>query len=136
VPDIGALYLDTYIEPWAGGYSDPSLSPSLRSNYVLRESALALARPGGDPTAVLTHGANPGLVSHFVKRALLNLARDTGGDITVPDSRRGWAALAEGLGGHCQVNRCRNVFRIDRRGVQGSTSSVDARLPPPDPERL
>lgn len=96
---LGALYLDTCIEPWAGGYTDPSLSPSQRSNYALRESALALARPGGgDPTAVLTHGANPGLVSHFVKRALLNLARDTGVDTAVPDSRPGWATLAEGLG--------------------------------------
>ena len=38
----GALYLDTCIEPWPGGYTDPTLSPSLRSNYALRESALAL----------------------------------------------------------------------------------------------
>src|SRR6202040_159395 len=61
----GALYLDTCIEPWPGGYTDPNLPPSARSNYALRESALALrARPqhGGSagPTAVLTHGANPG----------------------------------------------------------------------------
>ena len=38
----GALYLDTCIEPWAGGYTDTGLSPSQRSNYALRESALAL----------------------------------------------------------------------------------------------
>ena len=74
--ELGALYLDTCIEPWVGGYTDPSLTLSQRSNYALRESALALAKPGHKgPTAVLTHGANPGLVSHFVKRALLNLAR-------------------------------------------------------------
>src|SRR5712671_2074643 len=74
-----ALYLDTCIEPWPGGYTDPSLPPSARSNYALRESALAL-RPGypGGPTAVITHGANPGLVSHFVKQALINLARASG----------------------------------------------------------
>jgi homospermidine synthase len=92
----GALYLDTCIEPWAGGYTDPSLTPSQRSNYALRESALALAGPAG-PTAVLTHGANPGLVSHFVKQALLNLARDTGVDTTIPTSRQGWAALSQTL---------------------------------------
>ncbi len=40
----GALYLDTCLEPWAGGYTDPSLSPSRRSNYALREEALALRR--------------------------------------------------------------------------------------------
>ncbi len=93
----GALYLDTCIEPWAGGYTDPSLSPSQRSNYALRESALALAGDAG-PTAVLTHGANPGLVSHFVKQALLNLASDTDVDTDVPATRQGWAALAETLG--------------------------------------
>jgi homospermidine synthase len=97
--ELGALYLDTCIEPWAGGYTDPSLSPSQRSNYALRESALAVARayPNG-PTAVLTHGANPGLVSHLMKEALLNLARDTGLGDEVPQDRRAWAALAERLG--------------------------------------
>jgi homospermidine synthase len=92
----GALYLDTCIEPWVGGYTDPSLTPSQRSNYALRESALALAG-GNGPTAVLTHGANPGLVSHFVKQALLNLARDTGVDTDVPSTRHAWAALARRL---------------------------------------
>src|SRR5258708_15854922 len=93
----GALYLDTCIEPWPGGYTDPSLSPSLRSNYALRESALKLRQPGPAPTAVLTHGANPGLVSHFVKRALLDLARDTGLSVATRKSRAEWAALAQRL---------------------------------------
>ena len=95
----GALYLDTCIEPWPGGYTDPSLTPSERSNYALRESALALKRPGErQPTAVITHGANPGLVSHFVKEALLAIARDTGSDAPKPQSRAEWAALAQTLG--------------------------------------
>jgi homospermidine synthase len=95
----GALYLDTCTEPWAGGYTDPNLSPSLRSNYALRESALKLRRPGAtDPTAVITHGANPGLVSHFVKQALLNIARDTAYKTEVPKSREGWAQLMMALG--------------------------------------
>jgi homospermidine synthase len=97
--ELGALYLDTCIEPWAGGYTDPSLTASQRSNYALRESALSLARPGtSDPTAVLTHGANPGLVSHFVKRALLNIAADTGCGAVAPTDRAGWAKLAADLG--------------------------------------
>ncbi len=95
----GALYLDTCVEPWVGGYTDPSLTPSQRSNYALRESVLALVRPGaGDPTAVMTHGANPGLVSYFVKQALLNIAADTGTGAAVPADRTGWARLAAGLG--------------------------------------
>jgi len=95
----GALYLDTCIEPWAGGYTDPTLSPSLRTNYALREQALALrARaPQGASTAVITHGANPGLVSHFIKVGLLNIARDSGLDVAPPASREEWAALAQRL---------------------------------------
>jgi homospermidine synthase len=95
----GALYLDTCIEPWPGGYTDPSLSPSQRSNYALRESALALRRRhAGGPTAVLTHGANPGLVSHFVKQALVDLAPVDDPAASIPGDRAGWAALAEKLG--------------------------------------
>lgn len=96
--EVGALYLDTCVEPWAGGYTDTSLSASARSNYGLRESALALREGGNDgPTALITHGANPGLVSHFVKQALLNLAQDTGLVTTVPTTKAEWAALAQTL---------------------------------------
>src|SRR6202040_498589 len=95
----GALYLDTCIEPWAGGYTDPHLPVEARSNYHMRLEALKL-RKGHEksPTAVLTHGANPGLVSHLVKQALLNIAKDTGVDTGVPTARAGWAKLAQRLG--------------------------------------
>jgi homospermidine synthase len=90
----GALYLDTCVEPWPGGYTDPNLPPAARSNYALRESALALrARTPGGPTAVLTHGANPGLVSHFVKQALVDVANSA-----APGERSGWGRLAQRLG--------------------------------------
>jgi homospermidine synthase len=48
-------------------------------------------------TAVLTHGANPGWVSHFVKQALLDVARDCGVRDVVPGDRLGWARLAQAL---------------------------------------
>src|SRR5271170_6602663 len=95
----GALYLDTCVEPWAGGYTDPAVAVETRSNYTMRLEALALR---GDakksPTAVLTHGANPGLVSHLVKQALLNIAKDTGVETAKPTSRAAWAKLAQSLG--------------------------------------
>lgn len=94
----GVLYLDTCIEPWAGGYIDPALAPSRRTNYALREAALALrSKDKHSPTAVLTHGANPGLVSHFVKQALLNIAQHIGAAVVPPSSRQGWAGLAAQL---------------------------------------
>jgi homospermidine synthase len=95
----GAMYLDTCIEPWPGGYTDPTVPASRRTNYALREEALALrAGNARAPTAVLTHGANPGLVSHFVKQALLNIARDTEAPAGNPASRAEWGELARRLG--------------------------------------
>src|SRR6185369_11171614 len=95
----GAMSLATCIEPWPGGYTDPTVPAAKRTNYALSEEALAL-RPGNAkaPTAVLTHGANPGLVSHFVKQALLNIAADTGIDAGNPKSRGDWGDLARRLG--------------------------------------
>jgi len=95
----GSLYLDTCIEPWPGGYTDPAVAPAKRTNYALREEALTLKdSKQRAPTAVLTHGANPGLVSHLVKQALLNIAADTGVETAEPAARADWAALAHKLG--------------------------------------
>jgi len=93
----GVLYLDTCIEPWPGRSEDGTLDPSLRSNYALREEALALRRDGA-PTAVVTMGANPGLASHFVKRALLDLAADLRPGSAHPARPAEWARLASDLG--------------------------------------
>ena len=91
------LYIDTSIEPWEGGYTDTSASASARSNYALREAALEFGRknPGG-PTAIVCQGANPGMVSGFLKQALLNVAKDNGIDAR-PATREDWATLARQL---------------------------------------
>jgi homospermidine synthase len=97
--ELGALYIDTVAEPWAGFYFDLSLDPALRSNYALREAMRAEARahPGG-PTAVNCCGANPGMVSWLLKEALLTLAADTGLSVPAPASRADWARLMQALG--------------------------------------
>lgn len=97
--EIGALYVDTVVEPWAGFYFDKSTGPDKRSNYALRETLLEAKRknPGGT-TAVSTCGANPGMVSWFVKQALLNLASDMKMDVTEPKTRAEWGALMHKVG--------------------------------------
>ena len=96
----GVPYLDACIEPWAGGYYDRHLSAEQRSNYGLREQALAVERKAWAqrPTCVVAHGVNPGLVSHFTKRALQNMAVDAGLQRPAPQSREDWAQLAMALG--------------------------------------
>ncbi|RUM97496.1 homospermidine synthase [Pseudaminobacter arsenicus] len=99
--ELGVLYIDTVIEPWLGFYFDESADNAARTNYALRETLRAeIARSPGGTTAVSTCGANPGMVSWFVKQALVNLAGDLGRDISVPatSDREGWARLMQDLG--------------------------------------
>ena len=99
--ELGVLYIDTVVEPWLGYYFDASLGNDARTNYALRETVRAekRANPGGT-TAVSCCGANPGMVSWFVKQALVNLARDSGIDFEEPsvDDRQGWAKLMQRAG--------------------------------------
>ena len=97
--DIDAHYIDTVCEPWPGLYTDARASLSARSNYALREGVLDVRRrrPGG-VTAVSCCGANPGMVSWFVKQALLDIARDTNVAVNPPRSREDWGWLMQRLG--------------------------------------
>lgn len=97
--ELGALYVDTVVEPWLGFYFDKSAGPAARSNYALRETVRAeKARNPGGPTAVSCCGANPGMVSWFVKAALLDIARDTGVAVEKPTTREAWGRLMAELG--------------------------------------
>ena len=125
----GAMYLDTCIEPWLGGYTDQSVSPSYRSNYGLREAVLGLREKYPKaPTIIPTHGANPGLISHWVKQAIVNLARDIEGHEGVPGSREEWAKLAMNLGVkviHCAERDTQVADPRKRRFEFVNTWSVD-----------
>lgn len=96
--ELGVLYIDTVVEPWAGYYFDTE-DNAARTNYALRQAVRdeKAANPGGI-TAVSCCGANPGMVSWFVKEALLILARDLGHEAGMPADRIGWARLMQGLG--------------------------------------
>lgn len=97
--ELGSLYVDTVMEPWLGFYFDKSAGPAARSNYALRETLLDARRrnPGG-VTAVNCCGANPGMVSWFVKQALVNVATDLKINFVEPSTREGWAALMHKAG--------------------------------------
>ena len=98
---LGVLYIDTVIEPWLGFYFDESQGNAERTNYALRETVRKEKRrnPGGT-TAVSCCGANPGMVSWFVKQALVDVARETGVSFAEPaaDDCAGWATLIKEAG--------------------------------------
>ncbi|CTQ49945.1 homospermidine synthase [Jannaschia donghaensis] len=94
----GVPYIDTVVEPWAGFYFDDKDNAE-RTNYALRQKVRdeKAANPGGT-TAVSCCGANPGMVSWFVKAGLLRLAADLGDTTEAPTGRDDWAKLMQGLG--------------------------------------
>ncbi|WP_019853336.1 saccharopine dehydrogenase NADP-binding domain-containing protein [Actinopolyspora mortivallis] len=72
----GVHYLDTSIETWNSD-GDPETTPADRTTYRRHATLRALGEnlDHHGPTAVVEHGANPGLVSHLTKRALREVAR-------------------------------------------------------------
>ena len=132
--ELGALYIDTVNEPWTGFYFNPKFGPEKRSNYALREMTMTAKRKRkpGSTTAVSCCGANPGMVSWFVKKALLDIAKDTGTKIKEPKTREDWARLAKKLGvkgihiaerdtQRAKKPKPRNVF-VNTWSVEGFTS--------------
>jgi homospermidine synthase len=73
--DHQVLYINTSVELWDP--YDMTLPPTERTLYVrhmaLRQRAARWSEPGA--TAVVEHGANPGLVSHWTKIALEDIAQ-------------------------------------------------------------
>jgi homospermidine synthase len=94
--DHGVRYLNTSVELW-NPYDDlASTHPLDRTLYVRHMDIRRMVAGWGDnkgATAVLEHGANPGLVSHFTKQALTEIvtAMLAGGRATDP------AALEQAL---------------------------------------
>ncbi len=99
--EIGVLYIDTVVEPWLGFYFDETADNASRTNYALRETVRneKCDNPGGT-TAVSCCGANPGMVSWFVKQALVDVAGELKLDFTIPEAsdRAGWAGLMQRAG--------------------------------------
>ena len=127
--ELGALYIDTVAEPWPGFYFDKARSQGDRTNYALRQEILdARAQNPGGTTAVSCCGANPGMVSWFVKQALLNIAADTGVTAPEPTDRAGWAGLMRELGVkgvHIAERDTQRAKHPKPRGVFVNTWSVE-----------
>lgn len=72
--DQEVLYLNTSVELW-NPYLDHDKNPTVRTLYVRHQALQKMLKTWNKKgsTAVLEHGANPGLVSHFVKVALKDM---------------------------------------------------------------
>lgn len=74
--DRGILYVNTSVELWDPYENADRKTPQEKTLYWrhqnIRRMVAGWKRPG--PTAVIEHGANPGLISHWTKRGLLDIA--------------------------------------------------------------
>lgn len=72
----GVMYINTSTELWDPYASGPKAHPTTKTLYWRHMNVrrmMAKWKTKG-PTAVLEHGANPGLISHFTKQGLLDIA--------------------------------------------------------------
>lgn len=85
----GVRYVNASVESWDpdGELRTQSLyEKSLYSRYARLLPLIEQRRDG--PTAVIDHGANPGLVSHFVKKGLLDIADAALAEEALPEAER------------------------------------------------
>ena len=75
--DRGVLYVNTSVELWDPYKNAKNAPPQKMTLYWrhmnIRRMTSKWRVPG--PTAVLEHGANPGLISHFTKQGLIDIGR-------------------------------------------------------------
>ena len=74
--DRGVLYINTSVEVWDPYGGAKQKHPTERTLYWrhmnIRRMTAGWREPG--PTAIIEHGANPGLISHWTKRGLIDVA--------------------------------------------------------------
>ncbi len=92
------MYIDTSIERWPD-VPDEKLDLAERTLYTTHRKIREMAKEHKEgSTCVVTHGANPGLVSHFVKAALIDMAKHLHIDTEEPQTQEQWARLMDDLG--------------------------------------
>ena len=77
--DRGIMYLNTSVEVWDPYDRKLYEHPTSRTLYWRHMNVRKLKASWKElgPTAVIEHGANPGLISHFTKHALLDIGQRT-----------------------------------------------------------
>ena len=95
----GVMEIDTSLERWEH-HPDETI-PKLADRTLYHTHNVMRAAMEEYPncaTLCVTHGANPGYVTHLTKRALLQLAKKRGRGSNVPKTQEEWAQLMKSLG--------------------------------------
>src|SRR3989304_4121630 len=75
--DRGVLYVNTSVEVWdpydTAYFNHPTTRTLYWRHMNVRQMIAQWSEPG--PTAVIEHGANPGLISHWTKQGLIDIGQ-------------------------------------------------------------
>lgn len=89
------LYTNTSIERWPDEPDETIPDMADRTLYIthgkIRAATAKYKNKGA--TALVTNGANPGLVTQFTKAALLDIAKSMNMEISTPETKEEWASL-------------------------------------------
>lgn len=146
----GVLYVNTSTELWDPYAAGPRQHPTEKTLYWrhMNVRRLMASWKTKGPTAVLEHGANPGLISHFTKQGLVDIAAASLADkkfkprqaerIAELAQTQAWNHLAQALGVkviHCserdtqisnkpkQVDEFVNTWSIEGFREEGQTTA-------------
>lgn len=93
------FYINTSIERWPDIQDEQIPDLSERTLYHTHQEMREFAKKfKNKATATVVSGANPGLVTHLTKQALLMIAEKTGNKVAAPKNKNGWATLMKDLG--------------------------------------
>jgi homospermidine synthase len=120
----GVRYLNTSIELW-DPYDEMTTTPPLDRTLYVRHMALRRMKAAwpdnAGATAVVEHGANPGLVSHFAKQALAEIAaRMLSDGLAGAEAPAIEYALGDGSYNHLAMLTGTKVIHIAERDTQVS----------------
>jgi homospermidine synthase len=108
--DKGVLYINTSVElwdPYAGGKKHPTERTLYWRHMNLRRMFAKWKQKGA--TAVIEHGANPGLISHFTKQGLTDIATSQIADKTAKGKK---AETLQGLMNEGSYNRLAQALGV------------------------
>ncbi len=123
--DHGVRYLNTSVELW-NPYDEMTTTPPLERTLYVRHMSLRRMKASwpdnNGATAIVEHGANPGLVSHFAKQALTEIATKMLSDGLAGDVAALETALADRAYNHLGMLTGTKVIHIAERDTQVSNT--------------
>ena len=121
--DHHVLYMNTSVEVWDSYGERFTASPYEKSLYHRQMNLRDLTKDWKNATTcIVDHGANPGLISHFAKQGMLDIANQMLDDGIAPDPDRMKRLVREQAFGELAMEAGVKVIHCSERDTQVSRS--------------